>query len=772
MKNTKIMINRNTPRLSFLWKGGLRLRLLPCATAIAALLSFQSHDAHAQTTAVPANDFLNSIGVNTHISQGYSEPSYEPMLNYTGIRNIRDGNIASPPTKYITLHTNTGVRIDICGSNLSGVISTGTALANVDALLSIEGPNEPNNFPIHYPVGGPQGGGFSLPNSWKLTSNVFSGTAPATAGVYAINMTAANANGTGHATVTVIVTGTAGSSVPAITNTVPAISGTIGQAISYTITASNSPTGYLALGLPPGLSVNTSSGAITGTPTQNGIATVTLGAINASGTGYAFLTITTGGTSTAPVVTSSPTKSVTVNGTFSYTIAATNSPTTYSATPSWVPVAQYQADLYASVHSNPALTGYPVLHVSEGGAEQNNVGMQWLTIPAGSGCIIPDGTQLADYANPHNYVCGNGTNHYVDNQAWNAADPAQNIAGVDGLYGEYDVTWSKGYHGYSGTTTPTITNLPRVTTETGWVTGTAAGQLTQDQQARMFMNVYLSAFARNWSSTFIYEMVDDQGGTGKWGFYSGTIPKTSGTYMHNFTTILSDTNSIASPGSLAISIPSQPATVHDLLLQKYDGTYSLVVWDEHPMGSGTDNVSVTLGGTFASVNVFDPTVGTTATQTLTNVSSVPLTLTDHPVIISIPAPVEAIVDNADSAHVTLTGVWTVSTSTPGYYATNYIHDGNTGTGKNVRFTPNLPSAGNYQVFAWWTAAGNRATNVPVSIISGTGTTPVVINETATGSQWVSLGTYPFNSGTNGAVVIANTGANGFVIADAVRFLKQ
>src|SRR3989442_829877 len=43
--------------------------------------------------------------------------------------------------------------------------------------------------------------------------------------------------------------------------------GRVGVAFSYTITATNSPTSYNATGLPAGLSVNTSTGVISGTPT-------------------------------------------------------------------------------------------------------------------------------------------------------------------------------------------------------------------------------------------------------------------------------------------------------------------------------------------------------------------------------------------------------------------------------------------------------------------------------------------------------------------------
>jgi hypothetical protein len=46
---------------------------------------------------------------------------------------------------------------------------------------------------------------------------------------------------------------------------------------------------------------------------------------------------------------------------------------------------------------------------------------------------------------------------------------------------------------------------------------------------------------------------------------------------------------------------------------------------------------------------------------------------------------------------------------------------------------------------------------------------VFVNQTLNGGQWVSLGTYHFESGTSGSVTIRTTGTSGHVIADAVKF---
>ncbi len=81
---------------------------------------------------------------------------------------------------------------------------------------------------------------------------------------------------------------------PAITSAGSA-SGTAGSAFSYQITATNSATSFNATGLPAGLSVNTASGLISGTPSATGGFSVTLSASNSAGAGTATLALTISG---------------------------------------------------------------------------------------------------------------------------------------------------------------------------------------------------------------------------------------------------------------------------------------------------------------------------------------------------------------------------------------------------------------------------------------------------------------------------------------------
>ncbi len=303
-----------------------------------------------------------------------------------------------------------------------------------------------------------------------------------------------------------------------------------------------------------------------------------------------------------------------------------------------MPTALFQRDLYAAVRTDPKLAGIPVFHSSEaGGSEPDNCGLQFLTIPTGAGTLLPDGTKFADYANTHNYVCGHGLKGITeDNIAWNAEDPTLNGT-WDGLWVEYGHTWWGG--GFNGYTREQLETLPRVTTETGWNTQTGAGgndtAITEEEQGKLFLNLYLAAFKRNWSYTFIY-MLHDSPVQGMWGLvHKDYSPKLSATYLHNLTTILADKSAAFEPGRTTYTIPNQPATVHDLLLQKSNGTFELVVWDEQAKGSST--MTVDLGAAHTNVKVYDPTISAASTKTFALAASIQLTLSDHPIIIELPS---------------------------------------------------------------------------------------------------------------------------------------
>ena len=119
------------------------------------LLSTLGNSAHAQTTAVSADEFLSSIGVCTHIAQGVDNPTnVATCMSYAGIRNIRDDGSTNPKAiqAWLYIHNMSGAKMCLLpiNGNIVRSLSVYEPLAAAGALLAVEGPNEPNNDRVTY----------------------------------------------------------------------------------------------------------------------------------------------------------------------------------------------------------------------------------------------------------------------------------------------------------------------------------------------------------------------------------------------------------------------------------------------------------------------------------------------------------------------------------------------------------------------------------------------------------------------------------------------
>jgi uncharacterized repeat protein (TIGR03803 family) len=242
--------------------------------------------------------------------------------------NTTTGLISGTPTaagtKSVTLSaTNAGgtgtavLTLTITASSKPVITSPLTAIGQVGVVFNyqITASNAPSSF-----------GATGLPAGVTVntTTGVISGT-PATAAVSTVTLTATNTGGTGSAVLTLTIN----PPTPMITSPLTA-TGQVGVAFNYQITASNAPTSFGATGLPAGVTVNTTTGVISGTPTTAAVSTVTLTATNAGGTGSAVLTLTI--YPPTPVITSPLTATGQVGVAFSYQITASNAPASFGAT--------------------------------------------------------------------------------------------------------------------------------------------------------------------------------------------------------------------------------------------------------------------------------------------------------------------------------------------------------------------------------------------------------------------------------------------------------
>ena len=199
---------------------------------------------------------------------------------------------------------------------------------------------------------------------------------------------------------------------------------------------------------------------------------------------------------------------------------------------------------------------------------------------------------------------------------------------------------------------------PAVYTETGYSTnGGTTGSVNADVQAKYTLDLLLDDAANGISRTYLYQLMDAyapgsrQGDDGFGLFDPSNAPKEAATAIHDLVSILADTGSTAAsftPTALAYSLSGLPSTGNSIAFEKSGGTYDIAVWNEPQIwneATGTEivaastPVTVQLGRTYASVEVFDPLVSATAISTLTDVSSVRISVTDHPLIVQVADPV-------------------------------------------------------------------------------------------------------------------------------------
>ncbi len=117
------------------------------------------------------------------------------------------------------------------------------------------------------------------------------------------------------------------------------------------------------------------------------------------------------------------------------------------------------------------------------------------------------------------------------------------------------------------------------------------------------------------------------------------------------------------------------------------------------------------------------------------------------------------------------GNWSTSTAIGPYIEHGYRHDANSMKGhSSITFSARL-KPGHYDVRLAYTQNANRASNVPVTLYHAHGKETRQINQKKPppiDNLFLSIGTYDFDG--LGVVEIANTGTDGYVIADAVVFI--
>lgn len=212
-----------------------------------------------------------------------------------------------------TTHATLTITISQIAPVITTPITPPTGFTGVAYTFTVATSNGPTSFSA---TGLPTG--LSIDNA-----GVVSGTPTAT-GTFVASITATNGSGSDTKPATFQIN----LGPPVITSPATA-GGAVAIPFSYQIVASNSPSSYGATGLPPGVTIDTTTGLISGTPTTIGVYNATISATNSNTTTSQGLQITIA--VGVPVITSPATASGTTGSAFNYLITASNGATSFSA---------------------------------------------------------------------------------------------------------------------------------------------------------------------------------------------------------------------------------------------------------------------------------------------------------------------------------------------------------------------------------------------------------------------------------------------------------
>ncbi len=382
----------------------------------------------------------------------------------------------------------------------------------------------------------------------------------------------------------------------------------------------------------------------------------------------------------------------------------------------------YQRNLYRSTKANGSTSRLPVLAPALAHARNADA--------------LGDLSPYLDYGNLHPYPGGRAPTHDLD--------------------------------GYNISNTRKVSrNKPLRPTETGYHTaarwnGPHPG-VSERAAGRYMPRLFLEYFNRGISRTYSYELIDlkpDPRGLDREKNFG--LLRNDGTEkpayrsMKNLISVLDDPGRSFKPGSLDYSLTGDTRNVHRTLLQKRDGTFYLILWQEVsgynlntkrdvpvPGRNVTLNVNKTVGGaaTYLTNNSANPTKRYSAGQA----RRLSLTVPDHPLVVEISPQAQKPDPSPRSGSLPALyrdGTWLLRDSLSTGQPDNVFSYGGTRRGT----TPLLgdwngdgkKTAGIYRNGTWYLKNSNKGGRADLSFSYGGSGTPVVGDWNGDGTDTIGV----------------------------------
>ncbi|MDQ7778674.1 MAG: N-acetylmuramoyl-L-alanine amidase [Planctomycetota bacterium] len=134
-------------------------------------------------------------------------------------------------------------------------------------------------------------------------------------------------------------------------------------------------------------------------------------------------------------------------------------------------------------------------------------------------------------------------------------------------------------------------------------------------------------------------------------------------------------------------------------------------------------------------------------------------------------PLTVIVDNTSSGFYASSN-WGLSDYNSLKYGANYRYRTAAAVSDLARWNANLPLAGAYKVYAWFPSHSQYTVAAKYFIYHTGGTATITVSQQASGGQWVSLGTFNFAAGNAQRIAVSCWTSGTYIVADAVKFVKN
>jgi hypothetical protein len=175
--------------------------------------------------------------------------------------------------------------------------------------------------------------------------------------------------------------------------------------------------------------------------------------------------------------------------------------------------------------------------------------------------------------------------------------------------------------------------------------------VSETAAAKYIPRLFLEDFLRGVPRTYLYEFMDEKADPGlknaqlHWGLIRADgSEKPAFSALKNLIEELNDSTEPANLEPLSWMLNPMPAQIHHLLLEKSNGTDDLVLWQEVSSYDVTRHVdldvpavaaTLTLRRQARAVTIYQPVTQAAPIHTWRNVTSVPLAIPDHPLVVEI-----------------------------------------------------------------------------------------------------------------------------------------